>query len=216
MKAASAFPPARSRSPAAQSRTPPTARALGTTAVLTDDVGGVGSSPATRSFVLSGVGDTPDSMIVLNANWHIRGPISGNGGLMLNGWSRNDAGGAPNIIGSELSELRLGGTNTYAGKTTVNFGTLVALGGSAIPNTSQVEFSTRSEWGVDAAPAANKRTFNVATLRVDASETVGSLAGGNATRGTVNINGAAVRADHRYRQLNQHVQRHNHRRWRSL
>jgi len=164
--------------------------ALGTTAVLTDDVGGAGSSPATRNFVLSGVGDTLDSMIVLNANWHIRGNISGAGGLMLNGWSRNDGGGVPNTIGSELSELRLGGTNTYVGKTTVNFGTLVALGGSAIPNSSQVVFSTRSIWGIEAA--ANKSTYNSAILRVDASETVGSLAGGNATRGSVNINGAAV------------------------
>ena len=166
--------------------------ALGTTAILTDDVGGAGSSPATRGFVLSGVGDTPDSMIVLNANWHIRGNISGAGGLMLNGWSRNDGGGVPNIIGSEASELRLGGTNTYAGKTTINFGTIVALGGSAIPNASRVEFATQSEWGVASAPAANLRTYNVAVLRVDASETIGSLAGGNATRGSVNINGAAV------------------------
>jgi autotransporter-associated beta strand protein len=166
--------------------------ALGTTAILTDDVDGVGSSPATRSFVLSGVGDTPDSMIVLNANWHIRGNISGAGGLMLNGWSRNDAGGVPNIIGSELSELRLSGSNTYGGKTTINFGVVVASGGAAIPNTSAVEFSARSLWGIDAAPEANKRTYNTATLRVDASETVGSLAGGNATRGVVNINGAAV------------------------
>jgi fibronectin-binding autotransporter adhesin len=169
--------------------------ALGTTANLTDDVGGtnpgVGSSPATRSFVLSGAGDTPDSMIVLNNNWLIKGNISGPGGLMLNGWARNDAGGTPNIIGTE-NELRLAGTNTYAGKTTVNFGTIVASGGSAIPNTSRVEFSTQSDWGVAAAAAANHRTFNTAVLRADSSETVGSLSGGSATRGSVNINGPAV------------------------
>jgi len=169
--------------------------ALGTTANLTDDVGGtnpgVGSSPATRSFVLSGVGDTPDSMVVLNNNWLIKGTISGPGGLMLNGWARNDGAGAPNIIGTE-NELRLAGSNTYAGATTINFGTIIASGGSAIPNTSRVNVSTQSDWGVAAAIAANHRTFNVAVLQANDSETVGSLAGGNSTRGSVNINGAGV------------------------
>jgi autotransporter-associated beta strand protein len=116
--------------------------------------------------------------------------LTAGSGLMLNGWARNDLGGAPNIIGTE-NELRLAGNNTYGGKTTINFGSLIVSGGSAIPNTSRVEISTQSDWGKSATPA-NNRTFNVATLRVDATETIGSLAGGNATRGTVNLNGAAV------------------------
>ena len=162
--------------------------ALGTSIGMT----GANASPATRSFVLTGVGDTPDTMIVLNASWTINGNISGAGGLMLGGWARNDAGGVPNISGSQTQTLLLGGTNTYAGKTTVNFGTLAATGGNAIPNTSRVEFSTQSLWGVAAAPVANQRTFDTAVFRADASETVGSLAGGNSVRGSVNINGAAV------------------------
>jgi autotransporter-associated beta strand protein len=153
--------------------------ALGTSAALT----GANASPATRSFILGGTGDT---MIVLNASWTINGPISGVGGLMLNGWARNDGNGAPNIIGGQANILALGGTNTYAGPTTINFGTLATTGGNAIPNASRVAFSTRSDWGTTLT------TLNTAILRVDASETVGSLSGGNSVRGVVNINGPAV------------------------
>jgi autotransporter-associated beta strand protein len=122
-------------------------------------------------------------MIVLNASWTINGPISGPGGLMLNGWVRNDTGA---VIGTQTPILTLGGTNTYAGPTTINFGTLVATGGNAIPNTSQVALSTRSDWGL------TPTTLNTAIFRVDASETIGSLSGGNSLRGVVNINGAGV------------------------
>lgn len=153
--------------------------AIGTSIALT----GANASPATRSFILGGTGDT---MVVLNASWTINGPISGVGGLMLNGWARNDGGGAPNIIGGQANVLTLGGTNTYAGPTTINFGTLVATGGNAIPNGSRVAFSTRSDWGT------TPTTLNTAILRVDASETIGSLSGGNSVRGVVNINGAGV------------------------
>ncbi|MBA4105021.1 MAG: hypothetical protein C0485_04625 [Pirellula sp.] len=158
--------------------------AIGTSIGLT----GANASPATRSFVLGGTGDT---MVVLNASWTINGPISGVGGLMLNGWARNDGGGATtSIIGGQGNLLTLGGTNTYAGPTTINFGTLVATGGNAIPNGSPVAFSTRSDWGGNNGGLTS--TFNTAILRIDASETIGSLSGGNAVRGVVNINGAAV------------------------
>ncbi len=165
--------------------------AVGTTANLTSDAGGAGPSPATRSWVLTGAGSTPDTIFVTNANWQILGSISGAGGLMLNGWGRMDGGPATgsSVIGTQ-NELRLGGTNTYGGATTINFGTLVAQNGSAIPNGSRVSFSTQSVWG--GPDAGHQTTLDTAVLRVDASETVGSLAGGNATRGSVNINGAAV------------------------
>lgn len=157
--------------------------ALGTSTGLT----GANASPATRSFVLGGTGDT---MIVLNASWTINGPISGAGGLMLNGWGRNDGGGTTSIIGTQTGVLLLGGTNTYAGHTAVSFGTIATTGGSAIPDTSRVEFSTRSVWGGNNGGVTS--TFDTAILRVDASETVGSISGGNSVRGSVNINGAAV------------------------
>ena len=142
------------------------------------------TSPATRKFVLGGASDT---MFVLNATWTINGPISGDGGLMLNGWARNDESGTPNIVGNANQTLTLGGTNTYAGPTTINFGRLAAAGGASIPDTSRVWFSIRSAWGT-----GTTTTINTAELRVDASETIGSLAGGNASRGLVNLNGAAA------------------------
>lgn len=153
--------------------------ALGTSASIV--------SPATRSFVLGGTGD---SIFVTNATFRINGPISGNGGLMLNGWARNDGGGTSSVIGTQTTSLILGGTNTYAGSTTINFGTLTTAAGSAIPDSSRVIFSTRSVWGGNSG--GTTATFNTAVLGVGANETIGSLAGGNATRGSVNITGAAV------------------------
>ena len=48
--------------------------------------------------------------------WAINGNISGAGGLMLQGWERNDAGAA---IGTDGNILAAGGTNTYGGNTTI-------------------------------------------------------------------------------------------------
>jgi fibronectin-binding autotransporter adhesin len=61
----------------------------------------------------------------------------------------------------------LSGNNTYAGATTVALGTLAVAGGAAIPDASAVTVNTSS------------------TLRLDASETIGSLAGA----GAVNLQG---------------------------
>ncbi len=152
--------------------------ALGTTANLTSaGTDPKGPSPATRSFVLAGPGS---SMFVLNNNWIINGPISGPGGLMLGGWVRGDTNASIGLANA----LTLGGTNTYAGPTTINFGTVVASGGSAIPNSSSVVLGSATTYG-----ATN---FTVAVLRIDASETIGSLAGGAAAIGSANINGPGV------------------------
>jgi autotransporter-associated beta strand protein len=147
-------------------------------------------SPATRTIELTGLGDTPDSMIVINAGLTIDGPITGAGSLMLNGWGRLDGGGAPNIIGSQGQTLNLRGTNSYAGATTLNFGTLVATNGAAIPDTSRVTISTQSLWGGNNGAATT--TLNTAIFRTVNDETIGSLAGGNATRGEVNLSGVGV------------------------
>ncbi|MFO0788570.1 MAG: hypothetical protein U0805_03870 [Pirellulales bacterium] len=150
------------------------------------------TSPATRSFVLSGVGSTPYSGFVINAGWTINGPISGPGGLMLNGLARTDGGPAAptaSVLGSQSQILTLGGTNTYGGGTLINFGTLVATGGSAIPNTSTVEISTNSSWGGGntVVSTLNTAVLQIGTSTVAATETIGSLKGGNATRGSVSI-----------------------------
>ncbi len=142
------------------------------------------TSPATRSFVLSGVGATNDSAITLSASWVINGPISGPGGFILNGWQRGDAG---TVIGGQANILTLGGTNTYGGNTTIGFGTIIANGGNAIPNTSRVSISTRSSWGNGTPATNNTATFQVGASGTATTETIGSLDGGNATRGIVSI-----------------------------
>jgi len=67
--------------------------------------------------------------------------------------------------------LELTGTNTYFGSTHIQAGTLSASGGSAIPNTSAVVLANTAG----------------ATFQLNASETIGTLAGGGATGGNVNI-----------------------------
>ncbi len=150
------------------------------------------TSPATRSFVLSGTGSTPYTGFVLNAAWAINGNISGAGGLMLGGVARTDGGPAApsaSVLGSQTQALTLNGTNTYGGGTLINFGTLIATGGAAIPDNSAVEFSTNSAWGGGntVTSTLNTAVLQIGTATAAASETVGSLKGGNATRGSVTI-----------------------------
>ena len=79
-----------------------------------------------------------------------------------------------NIIKSGTGTLTLSGANAYTGTTTVNGGTLRVNGGGAIPNAGLVTLA-------DASGAA---------FQVLGSETIGALAGGGATGGTVSIDTA--------------------------
>ena len=98
-----------------------------------------------------------------------------NGGNLLTGDGANNSsftgaisgGGGVTKVGA--GTMTLSGGNSYGGATTVSVGTLAVSGGSAIPDASAVSLA------------------NVAgvTLSVSANETVGSLAGGGATGGTV-------------------------------
>jgi autotransporter-associated beta strand protein len=144
------------------------------------------ASPATRSFVLGGASDT---MFSLAAPWTINGPISGDGGLMLNGWVRNDVG---IVLGAEAQTLKLTGTNTYAGTTTICYGTLAANGGAAIPDGSRVFISDRSSWGGNIDTERQPVVINSATLRIETSETIGSLSGGSPARGNVSLEGGVT------------------------
>ena len=65
----------------------------------------------------------------------------------------------------------LSGTNAYAGTTTVNNGILALSGGSAIVDTGAVVLADTA----------------TAILRLDSSETIGSLAGGGVTGGNVDL-----------------------------
>ena len=67
--------------------------------------------------------------------------------------------------------LTLGGANTFAGALTVSTGTLALSGGSAVADSGAVTLAN------DASAA----------LRLNASETIGSLAGGGASGGGVNL-----------------------------
>ena len=80
-------------------------------------------------------------------------------------------GGATALTRSGSGTLTLTGANTYTGGTTINGGTLALAGGSAIADAGAVTLG-------DVAGA---------TLRLDANETIGSLAGGGATGGEVNL-----------------------------
>lgn len=81
--------------------------------------------------------------------------------------------GTGRLIKLGTGTLILTAANTYTGTTTVNEGTLQLNGGSAIADTSAVVM-------------ANVTT---AILRLNNSETIGSLAGGGATGGNVNLQG---------------------------
>jgi fibronectin-binding autotransporter adhesin len=140
------------------------------------------TSPATRSIILNGPSSsTLGSHFVLSAGWTINGPISGTGSLSLGGTIRPDTNA---LLGSQTQVLVLQGTNTYQGKTLIEYGTLEAKNGNAIPDTSQVVVTTTATYGVT--------TVTTKQFRVSSNETVGSITGGSATLGSVNINGAAV------------------------
>lgn len=87
-----------------------------------------------------------------------------------------DNTGATSLTKNGAGTWQLGGANSYTGNTTINGGTLIATGGSAIGDTSNVVLANTA--GV--------------TLRLDASETIGGISGGGVTGGTVNVNGQTL------------------------
>ena len=80
-------------------------------------------------------------------------------------------GGALSLIKTGVGTLTLSGTNTYTGSTTISGGTLALSGGTAVADSGAVVLSNTAG----------------ATLMLNASETIGSLAGGGATGGYVNL-----------------------------
>lgn len=94
--------------------------------------------------------------------------IRGSGNIFINGVL---GGNSITLNATSSGELTLNGTNTYTGSTTINAGNLTISGGNAIVNNGTVILVNTA--GVN---------FNV-----NASETIGTLQGGGATGGTVNI-----------------------------
>lgn len=94
-------------------------------------------------------------------NFSLDTPISGAGGLTKGG-----AGKA--TIGNSYGAT---GANTFSGTTTINEGILIVQGSNAITDSGAVSLANTSG----------------ASLQLNASETIGSLAGGGTTGGNVNL-----------------------------
>lgn len=96
---------------------------------------------------------------------------AGGDSATLSGNIRSTSGANVGLTKTGTGILLLKGSNTYDGTTTVSGGTLEVSGGAAIPNSGAVSLANTA--GV--------------TLKLGANETIGSLAGGGTTGGTVNL-----------------------------
>lgn len=149
----------------------------------------------------TGSGDTTDRTLELFGSFNATLNNNGSGALVWSGVVSNNSsaslnfnlGGTNNstnqIVGSLADNTNvlsvtkadagtwiLAGTNTHTGVTTISGGTLVLTNGSAVPDTGVV---------------TNANTAG-AVLQVNTSETIGSLRGGGASGGNVNLNGSGV------------------------
>ncbi len=154
-----------------------------------------GAKLIAEGFAGNFIGDTSDIQVngggTLEVNKNeTMGGLSGSGDLIFNNtdaftfqvgfgnetttFSGNISHTGSGVMGFTkvgTGNLTLSGTNTYNGTTTINDGTLILDGGAAIADTSAVVLA-------DAAGAI---------LQLSANETIGSLAGGGATGGTVDL-----------------------------
>jgi len=86
-------------------------------------------------------------------------------GVLQNG----TGGGTLGLTKGGAGTLTLSGTNTLTGLITINAGTVALSGGAAVPDTGAITFANTAG----------------ANLQLNASETVGSIAGGGSTGGNV-------------------------------
>ncbi len=149
----------------------------------------------------TGSGDTTDRTLELFGSLNATLNHNGSGALVWSGVVSNNTsaslnfnlGGTNNstnqIVGNLADNANvlsvtkadagtwiLAGTNTHTGVTTISGGTLVLINGSAVLDTGVV---------------TNANTAG-AVLQVNTSETIGSLRGGGASGGNVNLNGGGV------------------------
>ena len=115
----------------------------------------------------------PGTVIVENAN--AAGAtltVNQAGDTTFAGMLQNGSGdGVLALTKTGVGSLTLAGTTTYSGTTTISGGTLALAGGTALPDTGAVVLTNTAG----------------ATLLLNASETIGSLAGGGASGGNVNL-----------------------------
>lgn len=121
--------------------------------------GGTGAG----SGALGSAIDTNAKILTLagTGNFSLDTPISGTGSLIK-------GGGGTATIGHAFGAT---GANSYTGTTTVNDGTLILQGGNAIPDAGAVTLADAT----------------AALIQLNASETIGSLAGGGTIGGNVNL-----------------------------
>jgi len=121
--------------------------------------GGAGTGGANQGSAI----DTNGKVLSLagTGNFSLDTPISGTGALTKGGSGTATIG---NAFGAT-------GANTYSGTTTINEGTLIVQGSNAILDTGAVSLANTTG----------------ANLQLNASETIGSLAGGGTTGGNVNL-----------------------------
>ena len=102
--------------------------------------------------------------------------LNGTGAGELAGAVVDSAGGATSLFKSGAGTWTLSGTTTHTGSNSINSGVLALSNGTALADTATVVLSNTAG----------------ATLRIDSSETIGSLQGGGAAGGNVNLNGSGV------------------------
>lgn len=139
------------------------------------------NGPETQTIQNNLVASASSAALVLNAdagNLVLSGGIDLNAttgaNLVVSGSANTTISGAISGTDGQITKtgegtLTLSGTNTYTGSTTISGGTLILAGGNALPNTGAVVLDDTA--GV--------------TLQLNASETIGSLAGGGTTGGNV-------------------------------
>jgi autotransporter-associated beta strand protein len=141
--------------------------ASGGTAAVTNNAGGsVNLSSLTSAGTTLGSLDGAGNVVLGSKNLTVG---SNNLSTEVSGVIFGNNGGSLTKVGT--GTLTLSGSNTYTGGTTINAGTLEMRNGRALADTGTVTIA-------DAAGA---------TLLVTNSETIGSLAGGGATGGAVQI-----------------------------
>ncbi len=156
--------------------------ALGANDVIPDgstvDIGTDDASPVAAIFDLRGFNDTVAGVVLRSGN------INGTGTLTVNSTGKFDLrrgtvraalAGTADLEKNQVSAtiagpVTLSGTNTYEGETNINAGNLTVTGNNALPDNSAVTLN-------------NDATNNSAKLIIQASETIGTLAGGHNTGG---------------------------------
>lgn len=127
----------------------------------------------TGNFIVDSLDGAVGGQILKSWNTGVTLTVGNNNGSGNFAGTISNANGTIALTKTGTGTQTLSGANTNTGATTVNGGTLALSGGSAIADTAAVSLANSA--GV--------------SLLLNASETIGSLAGGGTTGGNVNLQG---------------------------